>query len=170
MHRLHLLRHAKAERDGSGDDKERRLSRRGHDDARQVGKTLPQAIGAIDLVLCSSAVRTRETAALVLARYQRSPRIHYEDAFYLADARKLLQRLRDLDEGLGTVLVVGHNPGLQELAAMLALASASPQYRMLAAGKFPTAARASFRTDGPWANLDRGRNTLTDYVTPKSPG
>jgi phosphohistidine phosphatase len=169
MHRLHLLRHAKAERDGSGADKERRLSRRGRDEARLVGKTLPRAIGAIDLVLCSSAVRTRETAELALARYERMPHILYEDALYLAGASALLRRLRDLDEGAGTVLVVGHNPGLQELAATLA-ADASPHYGALAAGKFPTAARASFAIDGPWAGLDRGRHVLVDFVTPKSLG
>src|SRR5205807_5049538 len=118
MHRLHLLRHAKAERDGSGGDKERRLTRRGRDDARLVGKTLLRAVGAIDLVLCSSAARTRETAELALARYEHPPPILYEDGLYLVGAGALLRRLRQLDESAGTVLVVGHNPGLQELAGM----------------------------------------------------
>ncbi len=67
MHRLHLLRHAKSDRDQPVEDKERRLSRRGRETARRVGESLPAAIGQIDLVLCSSALRTRETAALVLA-------------------------------------------------------------------------------------------------------
>lgn len=167
MHRLHLLRHAKTERDRPIEDTERQLTRRGREDARRVGKTLPEAIGLIDLVLCSTAIRTRETADLVLARYPHRPPVRYEDALYLAGASRLLRLLRALDEGAGSVLVIGHNPGLHELASALA-APASPHYRDLAEGKFPTTARASFRIDGAWTNLDHGRHALTEYATPKS--
>src|SRR5437868_12167430 len=83
MHRLHLLRHAKSSRD-DGEDRERRLSRRGRDDARAVGRALPQALGALDLVLCSSALRTRKTAELVLAGFAPPPKTLFEDALYLA--------------------------------------------------------------------------------------
>ena len=169
IHRLHLLRHAKSGRDQPVDDKERRLSRRGRDDARRVGETLPTAIGAIDLVLCSSALRTRETAELVLAGFAPTPRIRYEDALYLAGRGALLRRLCEFDERDGAVLVIGHNPGLHELAVALA-DDASPRYRALASGKFPTTARASFQIDGAWASLDRSRHTLIDYATPKSLG
>jgi len=167
MHMLHLLRHAKSERDQPVADKERQLSRRGRDAARRVGQTLPDAVGPLDLVLCSPSVRTRETAELVLAGYVAPPSIVYDDAIYLAGPGALLRRLRQLDEADGTVLVIGHNPGLHELAVALA-APASPRYTALAGGKFPTAARASFRVDGTWAKLDRGRHALTDYVTAKS--
>ena len=167
MHRLHLLRHAKTEREPSGDDASRRLTRRGREDARRIGKTLPGSIEAIDLVLCSSAERTRETATLVLAAYRPPPPVRYEDALYLAGAGRLLRRLRELDESIAAVLLIGHNPGLHELAAALA-SPTSPHYRDLAEGKFPTAARASFSIDGPWMSLDRGRHTLIAYATPKS--
>jgi len=167
MHRLHLLRHAKSSRDGAGEDRERPLSRRGRDAARLVGESLPAALGRVDLVLCSSARRTEETAELVLAGFALPPRILFEDELYLAGQAALLRRLSRLDEADGTVLVIGHNPGLHELA--LALASPdSPRYRALAAGKFPTTARASFRIDGKWTSLDRSRHALIDYVTPKS--
>jgi len=169
MHRLHLLRHAKTEREPSADDHARRLTRRGREDARRIGEMLSEAIGPVDLVLCSSALRTRETADLVLAAYRPVPPVRYEDALYLAGAGKLLRRLRDLDESAGSVLVIGHNPGLHELAAALTLPG-SPHYRDLAEGKFPTAARASFTIDGPWTSLDRDRHKLTDYATPKSIG
>jgi phosphohistidine phosphatase len=167
MHRLHLLRHAKSDRDQPVDDKERHLNRRGREAARHVGESLPEAIGPLDLVLCSSALRTRETAELALACYRSPPPVRYEDALYLAGAAALLRRLRRLDETEGTVLVIGHNPGLHELAAMLA-APHSPHYRDLAGGKFPTAARASFAVEDSWASLDRGRHPLIDYVTAKS--
>lgn len=169
MHRLHLLRHAKSDRDQPVEDKDRHLSRRGREAARRVAESLPEAIGALDLVLCSSASRTRETAELALRGYASPPRIRYEDGLYLAGAAALLRRLRQLDEAAGAVLVIGHNPGLHELAALLA-APHSPLYRDLAGGKFPTAARASFAVDGSWASLDRGRHAVLDYVTAKSLG
>ncbi len=169
MHRLHLLRHAKSGWDEAVEDHERKLSRRGREAARRVGDSLAAALGAIDLVLCSTSVRTKETAVLVLAGFAAPPRILYEDALYLAGRAALMRRLRQLDESAGAVLVIGHNPGLHELA--LALASPdSPRCRALAAGKFPTTARASFAIDSPWATLARSRHALTDYVTAKSLG
>ena len=167
MHRLHLLRHAKSNRDDRVEDRERRLSRRGRDTARVVGKSLPAALGKVDLVLCSSALRTRETAELALADFAPLPRILFEDGLYLAGAASLLKRLTQLDEKDGTVLVIGHNPGLHELAMAL-VAPDSPAYRSLATGKFPTAVRASFTVEGKWRALGRSRHQLTDYVTVKS--
>ena len=169
MHRLHLLRHAKARRDDAGEDRERRLSRSGRDDARLVSESLPAALGTVDLVLCSSALRTRETAELALAGFAPRPRILFEDGLYLVGPAALLKRLITLDETAGAVMVVGHNPGLHELAIALA-APDSPYFRALAAGKFPTTARASFTIDAPWSAIGRSRHRLTDYVTSKSLG
>lgn len=167
MHRLHLLRHAKSSRDGEADDRERRLSRRGRDDAWTVARTLPRALGDLDLVLCSSAVRTRETAELVLAGYEPRPQIRFEDALYLASPAALLKRLTQIEEAADAVLVIGHNPGLHELALALALPE-GPAYRSLAQGKFPTTVRASFAIEGPWAKIGKTRHRLADYVTVKS--
>jgi len=167
MHRLHLLRHAKSDRDAAVDDHERPLSRRGREAGRRVGKSLPSALGTIDLVLCSPSLRTRETAELVLAGFASPPRVLYEKALYLAGRAALLRRLSRLDESLGAVLVIGHNPGLHELAVGLAANDSSP-YEVLAGGKFPTAARASFAIEGAWADLARTRHKITDYVTAKS--
>ena len=169
MHRLHLLRHAKSSRDEGLDDHERRLSRSGRDTARRAGESLPAALGRVDLVLCSTSLRTRETAALVLAGFAAAPCTLYEDGLYLAGAAALLRRLLRLDESDGAVLLIGHNPGLHELAVALADAD-SPRYRALASGKFPTGARASFEIATDWSGLDRSRHALTDYVTPKSLG
>ena len=169
MHRLHLLRHAKSSRDEDIEDKERPLSRRGRDSSRRIGETLQAGIGKVDLVLCSSALRTRETAELALAAFSPKPRILFENGLYLAGVNALLRRLTQLDEKAGSVLMIGHNPGLHELAITLA-APDSPGYRAFAGGKFPTGARASFVIDGTWAVLDRLRHQLVDYVTPKSLG
>jgi len=167
MHRLHLLRHAKSSRDGEVDDCERRLSRRGRDDARTVGRTFPAALGSLDLVLCSSALRTRETAEFVLAGFAPVPTVLFEDALYLAGPAVLLKRLVQLDESAGAVLVIGHNPGLHELALALALTEGAV-HRALAHGKFPTTARATFAIEGTWAALGKQRHRLVDYVTVKS--
>lgn len=169
MHRLHLLRHAKSGRDDGVEDRERKLNKRGRDAARHLAEILPEALDAVDLVLCSPARRTRETAELALARLDPVPRIVFDDELYLAGAAPLMRRLRRIGETVGSVVVVGHNPGLHELALRLADPQ-SPQYPALAGGKFPTLARASFAVDGDWAALDRRRHRLTDYATPKSPG
>jgi phosphohistidine phosphatase len=118
-------------------------------------------------VLCSTALRTRETASLVLAGFAVAPQIAFEDGLYLAALPELVRRLRRLDEDTGAVLLIGHNPGLHKLALALA-ASDSPGYPALAAGKFPTAARASLIIETDWAGLDRARHPLRDYVIPKS--
>ena len=167
MHRLHLLRHAKSSRDEGIEDKERPLSRRGRDASRRIGETLQAGIGKVDLALCSSSLRTRETAELALAGFKPMPRILFEDGLYLAGVKALLRRLSQLDESQSSVLVIGHNPGLHELAIALA-APDSPRHAALAGGKFPTGARASFAIDGTWAALDKSRHRLIDYVTPKS--
>lgn len=167
MHRLHLLRHAKSSWDEGVEDHERPLNRRGRDEARRVGRHLPAALGRVDLVLCSSAARTRETMELALVGLSPAPRRSVEDGLYLAGNAALMQRLARLDEADGTVLVIGHNPGLHELAVALA-APESKRFRALAKGKFPTSVRASFAIDGPWAAIGRSRHAMTDYVTAKS--
>jgi len=169
VHRLHLLRHAKSSWDDDVEDSRRPLSKRGRQAARLIGETLPDAVGALDLVLCSPALRTRETAALALAGFEQAPQIVYEDALYLPPLAALLRRLRLVDEACGAVLVIGHNPGLHELAVALA-APGSPAAEALAGGKFPTGVRVSFEIDGRWAELGGARCKVLDYVTVKSLG
>ena len=165
MHRLHLLRHAKSSPDDDIEDRRRPLSRRGREAARLVGRTLPEAAGAIDLVLCSSAVRTRETLELALAGFAAPPRCLFEDELYLADRNRLILRLQRLCESNDNVLVIGHNPGLHDLALALAEPDTT---RALVGGKFPTAARASFCVATRWSALGLGRHRLVSYETVRS--
>jgi phosphohistidine phosphatase len=167
MHTLHLLRHAKSSWKDDTDDHARGLSRRGRDAARRVGETLPAAVGTLDLVLASSARRTRETLDLAVAGFATRPRTLVEDELYLAGAERLLERLHRLPEAVRDVLVIGHNPGLHELALRLVDATA-PAAATLAAGKFPTAARISFRLPTPWSELGAARLAPVAYVTVKS--
>ena len=166
MHMLHLLRHAKSSWKEDVGDHERRLNKRGREAALSVGQSLLGAVGGLDLVLCSSAARTRETLELALGESAAKPRCLFEDELYLADATRLISRLHRLDEGFGKVLLVGHNPGIQELA--VSLAARDPSHPRTLAGKFPTAARASFAIATPWVGLADARHPVLDYVTSAS--
>jgi phosphohistidine phosphatase len=167
MHTLHLLRHAKSSWKEAVEDRERRLNRRGSEAARWVGRHLAATIDALDLVLCSSAVRTRETMDLVFADYRVRPRSIIEDELYAASPEKLMERLHRLDEDDLNVLLIGHNPGIHELAVTLADAN-SPGVRALLSSKFPTAARASFKVPDRWSSLGGSRYELIAYVTVES--
>ena len=167
MHLLHLLRHAKSSWKEDVSDRERRLSRRGRETARRVARHLPSAVGRLDLVLCSSARRTRETLDFLLAEFAAHPRCLLEDEIYAASQEILMNRLRRLAEGDVNVLLIGHNPGLHELAITLSDTS-SPAFAALTSGKFPTAARVTFRIPERWSTLGRSRYALVDYVTAAS--
>jgi phosphohistidine phosphatase len=169
MPMLHLLRHAKSSSKEDVEDHERPLSRRGRDTARRIGRHLPALLGALDLVLCSSARRTRETLELALAEVSPRPRCLIEGGLYLADCERLVERLRRLDEHDANVLLIGHNPGLHELAVALA-DRASPDFAALASGKYPTAAYALFRVAGDWAALGHSRHQMLIYLTPEGLG
>jgi phosphohistidine phosphatase len=166
MHKLHLLRHAKSSWKQDVEDHQRRLNRRGREAARQVGRHFPEA-GALDLVLCSSALRARETMDLFLAGFAIRPRSKIEDELYAASQEKLIGRLRRLPEDEVNVLLVGHNPGIHELAISLADTS-SARFPELASGKFPTAGRVSFWISDCWSALGRSRYELVDYFTAES--
>ncbi len=167
MHLLHLLRHAKSSSRDDLADYERRLNSRGREAARRIGRRLPADLGNLDLVLCSSAARTRETLEFALERFQTRPRCVFEEGLYLADCEKLVRRLQQLDESTNNVLLIGHNPGLHRLAVALAKPD-SAIAQALASSKFPTLARASFEIVGEWSKLGEQRHRITDYVTPRS--
>jgi phosphohistidine phosphatase len=169
MHQLHLLRHTKSSWDDDEDDHARTLNRRGREAARLIGESLPKVVRGLDLVLCSSALRTRETAELALAGLKPAPNTLFEDGLYLATQGALMQRLCELDESYDAVMIIGHNPGLHELAVALASAG-SPGFSTLANGKFPTGVRCRFTIGTSWAEIDSTRHNLVDYVTVKSLG
>lgn len=166
MKALLLLRHAKSSRDDDSlPDHDRPLSKRGRRDAEAIAGHLALADLHLDLVLSSTALRTRETLAPIQAALK-PRRVIFDHDFYLASATTLLDHLRRLDEAVVEVLVVAHNPGLHDLALLLAdrrsTAGLPPS-----TGKFPTGALASFRWDGTWRRLGPGVATLSAYVTPR---
>src|SRR5262245_29809534 len=117
MATLHLLRHAKSSWDDPAlPDHERPLAPRGRRDAKLIADHLLRERIAPELVLCSPALRTRQTLELV-----RPPgTIELEDALYGASSEELLARLRTVPGSVESVMLIGHNPGLQDLALDLA--------------------------------------------------
>jgi phosphohistidine phosphatase len=159
---LYILRHAKAAPEASGGDLERPLMKRGRKAAAAIGAYLAMLKPAPGLVLCSTALRTRETLDQVAPLLRGAPEILLEEGLYLASARRLLDRLQQLPESARSVLLIGHNPGLHQLATTLA-ADANGL-----ADSFPTAALAVLRVTAHWAELRSRHAKLIDYRTPKS--
>jgi phosphohistidine phosphatase len=162
---LQLLRHAKSSwRDGDLADRERPLNARGHRAGRLLAAHFAREARP-DLVLCSSARRTRETFEHIADAYAAPPPVLTEDGLYLADAQAIMRRIEAVPDSVATLLVIGHNPGLHELAAMLARHGARRDRTRLA-DKFPTGALASFRLAGRWEDIAHASLALIGYVTP----
>jgi phosphohistidine phosphatase len=120
------------------------------------------------LVLCSPSLRTRQTLEAIESSLGTGSQIESESELYGASEEKLLQRLQALPESVDSVMLIGHNPGLQELALMLA--SRGADLRRLKE-KFPTGALATLVADGEdWTGLGPGDAELVDYVVPRKLG
>jgi phosphohistidine phosphatase len=119
-----------------------------------------------NLVLCSSARRTRETLALVLPALGRDLVVRVEPGLYTFSARDVLARIRDIDDGVHSALVIGHNPATEELARMLSSDGGEG-----IGPKYPTAALAvlELAVDG-WGDAGRSEGSLVAFVTPKELG
>ena len=148
MDRLILMRHGKAEQHAaSGGDFERALAPRGHNDAALMGKVLAKADLSPDLALVSSARRTRETWEATSPAFA-GARSELRRDLYHAEAQDVLAAIREEAPDSGTVMVVGHNPGLHELALRLAMGGpADPAMLAKLRGKFPTSTVAVFAID-----------------------
>ena len=161
MKRLHILRHAKSSWDDPDlADHERPLAPRGEKAALRIAEHVGDAGIAPELVLCSTALRARETLAALLPMLAGDVEIRLEDALYAAGVDQVLARLREVDEAVCSVLVVGHNPTLHELA--LALTG-----RGDALERFPTGALATVAFAAPWSELGESRAQLAAFVVPR---
>ncbi|MDQ2974232.1 MAG: histidine phosphatase family protein [Acidobacteriota bacterium] len=113
---LFLLRHAKAENGSAGSpDLERALNDRGRKEAQAVGASIQKQNLGLDLVLSSTARRARETTELILASANLAVDVRYDQRIYEAGPPRLLEVVSQIEEGRSSVLLVGHNPGMEEL-------------------------------------------------------
>ncbi len=172
MKRLLLLRHAKTVPAGPGaDDHERELLPRGREDAPRLGRYIHAEGYTPDLILSSTARRTVETVELVTEAFSGTQRIDYMEALYLAEPEIVLSIVRLAPDKMKTVLVVGHNPGLELVAAALAREPVKRKERDrfdLIEEKFPTAALAVLDFDiTRWRDVALGQGALKDFVRPR---
>jgi phosphohistidine phosphatase len=165
---LLLLRHAKSSWDDpSLDDRSRPLASRGRKALPLLARHLEEAAPAPELVLCSSALRARETLEGVQPGLG-GAEVRIEPGLYLAGGDELVDLLRALPGDPGTVMLVGHNPGLQELVLELA-ASGDDLERVRA--KFPTGALATLQLEiEAWGDLEPGTGRLAALVVPRELG
>ena len=172
MKRLYILRHAKAAAAEPGqDDHARALTVRGIADAEALARYLRKNEARLDRVLISTSARTIQTADLVLRELEGPPRADYRDGLYLASAVKILTMLKMLPGKLSDVMIVGHNPGLEELAVFLAREPVRRKERERRGEldeKFPTTALAVLDFDiDHWRDLKPESGKLVDFVRPK---
>ena len=168
MKRLGLLRHAKSSwADSDLSDFDRPLKKRGIKAARAIGEELRRRDVEFDLVLASPAQRIVETVARLEEGYGRSLDSRFERGIYEASALSLWQIIERASNGSDSLLLVGHQPGLQALATMIA-ARSDPLHREIR-DYFPTAAFAmiGFKTDD-WRKIEPGTGRVELYLTPRA--
>ena len=156
---LILLRHAKSDWSGDEADIDRPLAKRGRRQAPDAGSWLATNIDSIDLAVVSPATRARSTWDLVAAELAVHPRTRIDDRVYAASDDELLAVLQELPDDVETVVLVGHNPGIEDLASLLtgewtpmptsALAVITVADSWSSAGRHPAVLRASGRPPAP---------------------
>lgn len=173
MRRLLLLRHAKTETDApSGRDQDRRLDDRGHEDAALMGEWIADHGPAPDMVLVSPAVRAKQTWDLAWTAMKprvAAPQVDFPSELYGADPAQLLEIIRTatIPADPKRLLLVGHNPGMHELALMLTGSGDAAGAKALA-GNLPTAGLAIFDFDvKDWGDVAYRRGRLMQFVSPK---
>lgn len=168
---LYLLRHAKSDWDDPTlDDFDRPLAKRGRRAAKAMAEHFHQACLSPATILCSPAERTRETLRLLGGGLADMP-VSFDKRLYEASSTALLDCLRELPSSVPSVLLVGHNPGLQHLViALLDHAGDATQAAALRA-KFPTCALAILSVDtADWQGLRTGACRLDSFISPADLG
>jgi len=169
VRRIILLRHGKSSwSDPTLSDVDRPLAPRGERASRRIAKHLRRKRIRPALVLCSPSLRTRQTLEAIEPSLGKGCSVELAAELYAASEQKLLERLRALPESADSVLLIGHNPGLQELALVLASRGVDlPKLKQ----KFPTGALATLVVGSDsWAALRPGDAELVDYIVPRQLG
>ncbi|GGW99470.1 SixA phosphatase family protein [Streptomyces lomondensis] len=167
LRRLVVLRHAKSAWPVDVADHERPLAPRGRRDAPAAGRALAEADCLPDLALCSTAVRARRTWDLAAAQWGTPPPVRYDRRLYAAGAPGLLAVVHEVPAEVETLLLIGHNPGLEELVLALAGDGLDDSLERVRT-KFPTSAIAVLSWRGTtWRALTPGTALLTSVTVPR---
>ncbi|HEY5822125.1 MAG TPA: histidine phosphatase family protein [Propionibacteriaceae bacterium] len=165
---LVLVRHAKSSWDLDVDDQDRPLSGRGRRDAKAIGELLIAESLRPDLVLCSTAERTRQTWQGAVDGGADAVELRYEPKIYHAWVPELTALVRAVPDEVGTLLLVGHAPGIPDLVEHLAVREHESDLWTRLDAKFPTAAVAVLAIRGSWADVGKGRARLAAYTVARS--
>ena len=161
---LLVLRHAKSDREAGAADFDRPLAKRGRRDAPRVGRLLRERGLVPDFVVSSPARRAAETVALVLkALAIDKDGVRWEEDLYEADVGTLLRVASAVPDRVGRLLLVGHNPGLEDLVRRLAPGAEAPPGQKL----LPTGALARLSLARPWAEIGEGPEALVEILRPR---
>jgi phosphohistidine phosphatase len=162
--RLVLVRHAKAAQEG--DDRDRPLARRGTTEAPLIGRLLAEQETAPDRVVVSPARRARETWELAVAELGPTAEPELDERVYRNTVEDLLAVIRETPAGVSTLAIIGHNPGIQDLAVELDDREGDADGRRELVEKYPTSGVAVFAVADPWAAASTG--TLISFTVPRS--
>jgi phosphohistidine phosphatase len=167
MRRLMLLRHAKTERAQPGErDRDRKLTKRGRNDAPLIGAYMARHGLVPDLALVSPAIRAQETWTLLADCFAKTPKAVSEERIYNADQQRLLDLLTET-EGAKSLVLVGHNPGLHDLAVQL-IASGDVEARERIAEGLPTSGLVVIDLAfDDWSRLHPHSGRLERFVSPR---
>lgn len=167
MPRLLLLRHAKSSWENAGQgDFDRPLNGRGRSTAPAMGEFMAARGLLPQRVVCSAAQRARETFALILPHLAADMEITVTRRLYEADGEGYLKAIRTAGGTAETLLLVGHNPAMEDVAAILAVAGEAMALAEMQS-KFPTCGLAVIDFDGPrWSDAGPGAGRLTGFHTP----
>jgi phosphohistidine phosphatase len=165
---LLLLRHAKSDWPDGVPDRERPVAARGRREAPAVGRWLREQGRLPDLVLCSVAARAQQTWDLVAAQLPSAPAVKADGRVYDATAGDLLSVIAETADAVRTLVVVGHNPGIEDLAGLLAGKGSDKAAAKRMAAKFPTAAVAVLEFDGSWSALEPASARLADFFVARA--
>ena len=164
---LVILRHAKSSWDDPElADHDRPLAKRGRGALPRLQRYIAERALPVELVLCSSARRARQTLDGVIEALGAAPTIRVDQELYLASADQLAQRLEQVDDAVSGVLLVGHNPGIEELLGRLAVTGERPALERLAR-KVPTGALGELTLTGSWSQLRAQGCHLDAFVVPR---
>ena len=161
---LALMRHGKSDYPSGVPDRDRPLAPRGVREAGLAGDWLRSALPPIDLVLCSTAARTRET----FARTGLTAPVRFVDRLYDAVPGTVIDEINKVDDDVTTLLVIGHEPVISSVALGLAdAAESNPAAADSISTKFPTSAVAVLRTTASWRDLGLGGAALVTFHVPR---
>ncbi len=173
MKRLYILRHSKAGQSNKRllDDHERTLTGKGIDLCSAVSEQLQVSDKFPEVILCSTAIRAKETTKLVLENIKESANdaeVKYLPKLYLASPDDILNIIRDIDDDVESVMVVGHNPGLQQFSMNISGSGDKKKFREMR-GNFPPASLAVFDINNDnWADTKNQSAELVDFQITRS--